>query len=380
MKEMNSFNYLKKGTIIIEIQSFMPEKFINLLWKNNIQIMSIYKKNITTMTMEINLKDYSMIDEIAKKTKTKIKVIGRKGLAFWILKFKRRSALAFGIIIFGGLLYYLSTFIWGIDISTEHILTPFEIREQLESYGVKPGINKKNINVYALEEKMLRYNENISWIRIRIEGGRLKVTINERLSPPVLAAEENPCSLVAKKDGQVVRVYTSAGTPVVKPGEVVKRNQLLVKGEQGKDGNTYEVHAKGEIIANTFYEATKDALISGIKKERTGEVITNYFITINNKKIYLKNSLNKLDEYDKIIDNKFFINKETCYKLKDVPFKLEPEKVINETAEELYAGILLNLDKTVKIIDKKIESEPMDDKYKVRVVVIAEENIAINDK
>lgn len=380
MKEMISLNYLKKGTIVIEIQSFIPEKFINLLWKNNIQIKNISKKNITTMTMEINFKDYASIEEIAKKTKTRIKVVGRRGVAFWILKFKRRSALAFGIIIFAFIIYYLSTFIWGIDITTEHVLTPFEIREQLYSYGIKPGINKRNLNVYALEEKMIRNNENISWVRVRIEGGRLKVTITERLSPPIVVSDEAPCNLVAKKDGQVIRVYTSAGTPVVKPGDVIKRNQLLVKGEQGKDGSVYEVHAKGEVIANTFYEATTEAEVSGIKKERTGEVKTNYYICINNKKIYLKNSLNKLDDYDKIENSKFFIKKETCYKLKDVPFSLEPEKVINQTADELYSKILLNLDKTVKIIDKKIESEPKGDKYKIRVLVVAEENVAINDK
>ena len=134
MKEMSKLNFqkYKSGIITIEIQSLIPEKFINLMWKNGVYIKNIKKKNITTMTMEISLKDYGKIENIAKKTKTKIRIVERRGMAFFLIKVKRRIALVSGIILFISIIYYLSTFVWNIEISSDKNLSPYEIRQQLK--------------------------------------------------------------------------------------------------------------------------------------------------------------------------------------------------------------------------------------------------------
>lgn len=381
MREMSKINFTKykSGIITIEIQSLIPEKFVNLMWKNDIHIKNIKKKNITTMTMEINLKDYNKIEDIAKKTKTKIKVVDRKGLAFFLIRLKKRVALAGGILAFVGVIYYLSTFIWGIEINTEHNLSPYEIRQQLNSLGIRPGINKENINVYDIEEKLLKNNENIMWVRARIEGSKLKISAAERHSPPTIVTEDAQRNLIAKKDGEVVRVYTKAGTALVKKGDMVRKGQLLVKGEQGKEGAAYAVHAEGDVICRTFYEEAKDVRINETKRERTGNKVEKIYIDIKGKKIYLKKSINKFDKYDKIEDNKFFIKREAFYEVKEFNIQKDPKKVIDDTANELYSKICGNLDKSVKIIDKIVNSEA-GDMYTVRVLVVAEENIAIPEQ
>ena len=50
--------------------------------------------------------------------------------------------------------------------------------------------------------------------------------------------------------------------------------------------------------------------------------------------------------------------------------------VAKETVEALSNDIIVKLDKSVKIVDKIVESEPVGDKIKVRLVLIVEENIA----
>lgn len=376
---MLNFDKYRNGIITIEVQSLMPEKFINLLWKNGVYIKNIKKINITTMTMEVNLKNYSLIEEISKKTGTKIKIIGRRGITFFFLKMRKRAALIGGIGIFILILYCLSNFIWSIDIVTDHNLTPYEIRQQLLELGIKPGINKKNINVYQLEEK-LKNNDSIMWCRVRIEGSELKVSTIERTSPPNVVVENEPCNLVAKKDGQIVRVYTTAGTPVVKAGDIIKTGQILVKGEQGKEGSVYTVHAKGDVIAKTFYEEIKEVPVKGVKKVRTGNSAESLYIEIKGKRFYFKNDLNKFKIYDKIEGNKGIIKKETYYEVKEEKFDLDPKKVIDETADELFQKISVNLDKSVVIKDKKVDAQPVGDNYKIRLLVIAEENIALPEK
>lgn len=378
MKKVKLSKY-HSGHILIEITGIRPEKILNLFWKNDIKVKNIKKKNITTIQLDINLKDYEKVEKICRQTGNKLKILRRKGLVFILFKIKARKSLLLGILIFICILYYLSTYIWGINIKSEQSVAPYEIRQQLRTMGIVPGINKKKINVYDIEEKLIKYNDDIMWAKVRMDGSKMKISVIERVAPPKVEVDNSPCNIIARKDGQIIRVFTSSGTPMVKTGDVVKKGQLLVKGEQGKKENSYEVHAKGCVIARTFYEREKEISIQQRKKERTGNKIENYYMIIKNKRIYLKNSLIKFDNYDKIGDNRFLIKKETYYEVVENKIKLDKQKLIDQAVEELYSNININLDKNV-IVDKKVDVKLQDNNYLVRLVLIVEENIGVPEK
>lgn len=372
MKAMNNLKKYKKGIITMEIQSLIPEKFINLLWKNGIVAKNIKKINITTVVLEVRLSDYGEISKVAKRTNTRIKIIGRSGMSFFLIKLKSRSALLLGVALFASIIYYLSTFVWNIEINTESYISPYELRSQIKAFGIKPGLRKKNVDVYELENKITRSNDEIMWIKARIDGVKLKIDIIERKSPPIIVSNQTPCNLVATKDGIVTRVFTTEGTAIVAAGDVVQKGDVLVKGEQGKEESVYPVHAQGEVIVKTFYEVKKEVMINNISKVKTGNSISNLYIKIENKKIYLKNSIIPYSNYDKIENNNKFIKKEIY---NEIVQKNIPGNVV-KTKEEMYSSILKNLDKSIKIIDKIQEVKKEKDKYLIRVVVVAEEDVA----
>jgi similar to stage IV sporulation protein len=378
MTEPKSFKF-KSGTITIKVLSMAPEKFINLLWKNNIDIKNIVRENITTFYLDVSLKNYIKINNIAKRTNSKIVITKRKGIAFLLLKAKNRITFVMGIILFVCILYFLSTFIWNIDITTEKYIAPYEILEQLSAMGIKKGINSRFINVYETEKKMIKQNDNIMWVSVRINGSNLLVNVIERQSPPKISSDTSFCNLKSKCDAQIERIYTTAGTAIVKPNDIVKKGQILIKGEQGKEGSIYSVHASGEVIAKTNYEERGTVQVSGTKNIRTGSVITNQFIYLFGKRFYLNKNTIKFTKYDKIVDSKSFIKKEIYYETKNVSFTLDKNTAVTETANKLYTKIKLNLDKTVKILDKIVDYKVENNCLNVRVLVVAEENIATED-
>lgn len=375
---MNKFNFdkYKKGIIRIEIHSIMPEKFINLLWKNNVYVKNIKKINITTVAMDINLKDYDMVQDISKRTNTKIRIINRKGISFFMIKTRKRKTLVGGIVIFAGMIYFLSTYIWFIDITTEKNITPFELRNQLKTSGIVPGINKRKIDVYELEEKIVKDNEDIMWARARVQGARLKINIAERQEPPKIEVDDSPCDIVAKKDGEIVRVYSKGGTSVVKKGDIVKKGDMLVKGEQGKENSLYPVHAEADVIAKTFYEKVKEVSNKEIERVRTGKKQTSVYLNIFGKNIHLKKIKNNFKNYDKIVIDKSLIKQEVYYEVDEKIKVLDKDYVIKDTAQELFSEIIVKLDKSVKIVDKIVDVNQVGQKYSVRVVLVVEENIA----
>lgn len=364
----------------IEAQSLNIEKFINLLWKNNIGVKNIRKKDLTTVSLEISLNDYLKVDKISKKTHTKLKVIKRKGLAFLFIKMRKRNALIFGTVLFMSILYYLSTFIWKIDIVTENRLSPYEVRRELLNYGVKEGIRKKNLNTGIIEEKLTKNNDEILWVRVRVEGSVLKVVASERATPPRIAQETTHGNLVAIKDGEVVRVYTTSGTAVVKKGDIVKKGQLLVKGEQGKEGNIYEVPAKGHVIARTFYEDVKKIPLFEKVKERTGNKVENIYVSVGNKKIFFKKEMNKFSTYDKMINKKGFLIIEECFEIKEKNRTIDKKKTVDEYSKKMITKIKESLDKSTEVVDEIIEEETGSEYITIRVLVIGEENIASQEK
>ncbi|MBU3159137.1 sporulation protein YqfD [Clostridium frigoris] len=369
---MNNFKKYKKGIVTMEIQSLIPEKFINLLWKNDVVVKNIRKINITTVILDVKLSNYGEISKVAKRTGTRVKIVGRSGMSFFIIKLRSRVALLVGIILFGSIIYYLSTFVWNIEINTENYISPYELRNQIKGFGVMPGIRKKNVDVYDIESKILRSNDEIMWVKARIDGVKLKVDVIERQSPPIIVSNKTPCNLIATKDGIVARVYTTDGTAIVKDGDAVQKGDILVNGEQGKEGSVYPVHAKGEVIARTFYEQIKEVPITKVTRVKTGNIISNFYIKLGNKKVYLKNSLNPYKTYDKIENNNKFVHKEIYYevKVKNIPAD------VTKTKYEIYSNILRKLDKSVKIINKIESVKKENDKYSIRVLVLAEENIA----
>ncbi|MDP4145879.1 MAG: sporulation protein YqfD [Bacillota bacterium] len=380
MKNSFQFNRYKKGIIVIEAYSRNPERFINLLWKNGVYIKRIRRINISTLRLEVKLSDYGEIQKCAARTQTKMKILDRKGLSFFVLRLRNRTAMVIGAFLFIGIIYYLSTFIWGIQITTENNVSPYEIREQLKTIGIVPGINKKNINVHALEDKITDINPNVIWAKVRIEGSELKVIIAERHSPPNIVNDNTACNLVAKKDGQILRVFTTAGTAVVKSGDIVRKGQVIVKGEQGGPNSIYQVHAKGEVIAKTYNEKEMDVPLKKINRERTGKEVESIYINIWGKNIYFKKGLNKFAKYDKIIEDNHFIKKEKYYEVQEKTIKLDRQKVINDAVNKMYAATIKDFDKSIKVLNKIVDVQDFNDKCRVRLLVITEENIVMDEK
>lgn len=367
---------IKKAYLRVKITSISPEEFINFISRQGFIIKNLKKDTIVNYIFDIESKDYVEIKGIAQDKNVKIKVINGTKEYRLRNKIKKRKAFMVGILGFVGIIYYLSTHIWVININTENYVSPYEIRTYLGTIGIKPGIKKNMLDVFKLENLIQEENKNVVWVRARIEGTKLDVNILERQNPPNIEEDKSPCDLVAKKDGEIQRVYTKSGTSIVEEGQIVKKGDILVRGVQGKEESTYEVKAEGKVMAKTFYEDIKNIKIPKVNRVRTGNKIVNRYIVVKDKKIYFKKNLNKFDKYDRIEDNNSFIKKEIYYEIKEESFtKDQEEKLVKDTLLKMYSDITINFNHDIKVVQKVEDKNRVGDEYKLRVLVIAEEDI-----
>ena len=196
---------LKVGNIIVEISAKSPERILNLLWNSGIKSKNIVKIDITTIRLEIEYNDYNEVVSAVKRCGGKVKIISKNGWVFLISRLKRQISLVLGLLIFIIGIFYLSTYVWAIDIQTGNNLSPYQVRKELKKIGIAPGIKKSKIDVYDIENKAEDINSDILWIRARVEGSTLKIVIEEKVNPPK-PVNDTSGDCVAKIGGEIKRV------------------------------------------------------------------------------------------------------------------------------------------------------------------------------
>lgn len=366
------------GTLTIEVKVKDTERLLNILWTKNINISNITKIDITTLKFNIDYEDFEAAEEVVKKNKGKIKIIKRFGRIFVFRKIKNKIAFVLGAIVFMSILYILSTHIWAIDINTNKNIAPFEIRSQLKELGVIPGITQSNINVYELEKKLENDNSNILWIRARIEGAILKITVEEKVNPPGIH-ESSIGDCTASMDGEIKRVYVTSGTAVVGSGDIVKAGDVLIKAVQGREGEEYETPASGTIIANTFYEKEMEIKISGTELKRTANEDKEIYIEVFNKKIYFKKAVKNFEYYDKIEEGKNFIKTVTYYEKKESEVNVNKEDVIKDSILKLQEALLVELKNNAIVTSKSHKIQEINDgKIRLNVMFVVEQEIGVS--
>lgn len=367
----------KKLTIItVEITLINTEQLLNTLWKNNIRIDNIKRINAATFTMDIYGEDYEDVKTIVRRYNGKIKILKRRGVMARLSRIKKRISFILGGIIFLLILFMFSTRIWAIDIETEKNVSPFEVRKMLSDLGIKQGLSKDDINVYDIEKKLEDLNSEILWVRARMEGSSLKLKIEEKINPPqVLEGKEG--EVLAKKDGEVKRIYTEFGTAAVNPGDMVKKGDTLILPYYGLLEEKYETSASGVVIANVFYERSLEVQINGEKLERTGNKDRDIYLDLYGKKIYLKKSTNSFKNYDKIEDNNGIFKSITYYEVENQEINLNKDKVIEESVNKLEKFLIKDLTNEAKVVKRNYDVEDIGDgKIKIIASFIVEEDIA----
>ncbi|MEQ8156295.1 MAG: sporulation protein YqfD [Clostridiaceae bacterium] len=374
---MDYINRMKKGRVTLKIRSYIPEKFINLLWSRGIYASNIRLVDLTTVIVDIDFQDLRYVQELADESGAKYQVIDKKGLPFFIMKGKKEISLFMGFVLFFSVIQYLSTYIWSIEINTKKYIAPFEVRRQLEKLGIKPGIKKSAVDVYSLEKKLEDANSEIMWVNVRIQGSNLKVVIEEKTNPPKIKDTNINGGIIAKQDGVVERIYTISGTPEVKVGDIVKKGDLLIAPKQGQEGVQYDVKAEGRVLADTFYEKSIEVQVSGRIKERTGNKQESAYFNFWGKKIYIKKSVKTYDDYDKIEFKGNFINNEIYYEIKEKEIYVDRDLAVKNTVDKARESVLKEIDKDTKI-DKEIidvyEGDP--GKIIIKVVFVVKQDIA----
>ena len=116
------------GYVNIKVEGYFLERFINICISKKILLWNIKRKKASLLYANISVSDYKKLKEIARKTKTRVKIESKKGIPFILHRYRKRKifVVLLAIVIVG--LVATSNFIWNIEVKGNTIIPKEEIR------------------------------------------------------------------------------------------------------------------------------------------------------------------------------------------------------------------------------------------------------------
>ena len=297
MSVADIFGFLK-GYVVIRCEGCFTERFLNICMHRGILLRNIKRRGALCLDATISVAGFRELRPIAKKTKTRIKILSRHGMPFFLHRYRRRKFAVIGVLLFFAVLWYLSSHIMGIDITGNERLLAADIERELKGAGLYRGAATSRIEPKSVQNKMMTKFDDIAWIGVNIKGSRAYIEIRERLDTKRRIGTDIPCNLIASRDGIIRLLEVRAGQTAVKTGELVEKGDLLVSGilDSTKEGIRY-AHSFGEVYADTSYELSRVYPLKYTEKIYTGETRSRYGISVFGKRINFFFSKNQPYEY-----------------------------------------------------------------------------------
>ncbi len=197
------------------------------------------------------------------------RVRGARGAARLKRFLRARAALLPALCVCAALLYLLSGRVWVISVTGADEAA---IVGTLEDMGVHIGAGKRSLNMDALALALSAAHPEYAFFGVKAEGVCLSVRARRADEAPDVYALSDAGNLVADEDAVIVSVSVTAGQARVKPGDTVKRGDVLIAGEERRDvdGETRAVAAAGRVVARTWTRGESEAKTYAVQRRYTG--------------------------------------------------------------------------------------------------------------
>lgn len=272
-----TYTHYREGYLLLRLQGFSPERFLNLCRANQIEIWELQYRD-GSYQFYMTLGGYRKIRPLVKKSQVRLKILGRYGLPFFLYRNRKRKLYGAGIAFFFLILFVMSQFIWNITLEGNSRFTDDSLRHYLDRQNIRYGMRKSGIDCDSLEEAIRSEFPEIIWVSARISGTRLMIKIKENeVMATIPVKDEEPRDLVADKDGVITSMIVRRGRALAAVGDTVEKGQVLVSGEipilndAEEMVNCQYVRADADIRAKTTLTYTEEIPHLTAERVETGK-------------------------------------------------------------------------------------------------------------
>lgn len=119
------------GYVNISVEGYYIERFINVSISKNIFLWNTKIKKSTYAEVNVGIKDFKKLKEIARKTQCQIKINYKCGMPFIMNRYRKRKIFGIFLALIMCLIFIQSRFVWNIQIEGIERISEEEIISEL---------------------------------------------------------------------------------------------------------------------------------------------------------------------------------------------------------------------------------------------------------
>lgn len=309
----------RKGMLRISVTGESYDRFLNLCANHEIALWNLeYHGN--TYEMDISVQGFRMLRPLVKKSRTRVRIIRRQGLPFFLYRCRKKKMLFAGLLCGILLLYFMSCFLWRIDIEGNQQITRGQICRYLETVHIENGTRISVIDCKELAAMLRKQFDAFTWVSVKQEGTRLLIQVKESTDPEANVENNEkketegtnpanlPTDLIADKNGVITSMITRKGVPMVSVGDTVKKGDLLVKGEleilddSGEVSGYQYCASDADIFLKTSYEYREKIRLKRKEKHYSGKEEQKIGLRVGKWQMYLPGAGKKIQTFDTVTE------------------------------------------------------------------------------
>jgi similar to stage IV sporulation protein len=326
--------------------------------------------------MYISLKGFYALRQIVRKTGTRVAILKRYGLPFFVPTILSRKIFLLGLLVCVGCWIASSFFIWHIEVGGNLQITDDMFHTFLESQEIRLGTKKDKVDLTELEKQIRAAFPAVTWTSAKIVGTKLEIDIKENDAPIMPAGEEQEIKgqdLVTPYQGVIVSMIVRRGVPKVKIGDTVEAGALLVEGRipvVNDDLTVREyqyVDSDADIVIEHIMTHEETLPYDYMTKDFTGRTKKRIFVRAGNKEL---RSLTEITYpyYDSVVTEHtpklfqdlnipVFWGSYTYREYQNVEHEYSLEEAEYLLAEKMNQFLINLAEKGVQIIEKNVKMD-----------------------
>lgn len=299
-----------RGSVRLEVEGAFPERFLNLCAQRGILFWNVEWMETTRLRLTVTRRGSRQAAALGERTLCIVTPAGRKGMPYFLARFRKRYAFWVGMGLSMAAVCVLSSFVLTIEVKGNTTVPTAQILTELRRQGLGIGTFGPGLDERTVGNKVLLQLPQLSWLSINLYGTRAEVLVREAVEAPELVDAQEYGSVVARASGIVTRVEALTGEAVVKVGDTVLEGETLISGTVHLEGPAYsdkpeigqiQVRASGRVYARTWRTMAAQLPLEAQVKRYTGEETNLWSVTALGRRtdFFGKGGIS-FDRYDKI--------------------------------------------------------------------------------
>ena len=239
------------GIMVVEIVSADIAGTLEFLCKNRVHLWDISYQDQLTVHVRIYRHAWRKLNTLLTKHGSTVRLVAKEGIYWQFCLLLTRPIFAFGMVLFLFALIFIPSRVFFVRVEGNSTVYSNKILETAANLGVRFGTSRRYVRSEAVKNGLLSAIDELEWAGVNTKGCVAVISVREHTSENKIAIPNNPCDVVATRDGIVLSCDVTRGNPVCFPGQSVAAGQILISGTVDHGVAITSTAAEGEVFAAT---------------------------------------------------------------------------------------------------------------------------------